>query len=76
VLIRWPAEGRVIIETRKVVAIRVADAVGHSRLAGADEKRPLAWQRAPRSDLIDPIISVRRGRVFKRSGECARVSAA
>ena len=37
-------------ETRKLVAILVADVVGYSRLAGADEDRTLAL----RSDLIDP----------------------
>ena len=39
-------------ETRKVVAILVADVVGYSRLAGADEDRTLARLRGPvkRSD--------------------------
>jgi adenylate cyclase len=49
-------------ETRKLAAILVSDVVGYSRLAGADEDRILARLRALRSDLIDPIISVHRGR--------------
>ena len=37
-------------ETRKMSAILVADMVGYSRLAGADEDRILARLRALRSD--------------------------
>src|SRR5208337_1496282 len=54
---------------RKIAAILVADVVGYSRLAGADEDRTLARLRALRSDLIDPTIAVHRGRVVKRSGD-------
>jgi adenylate cyclase len=56
-------------ETRKVVAILVADVVGYSRLAGADEEGTLARLRALRSDLIDPTIAARHGRVVKRTGD-------
>src|SRR5208337_1837914 len=49
--------------------ILVADIVGYSRLAGADEDRVLARLRALRSDLIDPAISVHNGRVVKRTGD-------
>src|SRR6478672_10517023 len=56
-------------ETRKIAAILVSDVVGYSRLAGADEDRILARLRALRSDLIDPIISVHRGRIVKRTGD-------
>jgi adenylate cyclase len=56
-------------ETRKIAAILVADIVGYSRLAGADEDRTLARLRALRSDLIDPTIAVHHGRVFKRTGD-------
>ena len=41
-------------ETRKLAAILVADVVGYSRLAAADEDRTLARLRGLRSDLIDP----------------------
>src|ERR1700678_2113369 len=56
-------------ETRKLAAILVSDVAGYSRLAGADEDRTLARLRSLRSDLIDPIISVHRGRVVKRTGD-------
>jgi adenylate cyclase len=56
-------------ETRKLAAILVADVVGYSRLAGADEERILARLRALRSDLIDPTIALHRGRIVKRTGD-------
>ena len=56
-------------ETRKIAAILVADVVGYSRLAGADEERTLARLRALRSDLIDPAIAAHRGRIVKRTGD-------
>src|SRR6516162_2738686 len=56
-------------ETRKLVAILVADVVGYSRLAGADEDRTLARLRGLRSDLIDPAIAANRGRIVKRTGD-------
>ena len=56
-------------ETRKLAAILVADVVGYSRLAGADEERTLARLRALRSDLIDPSIALHHGRIVKRTGD-------
>src|SRR5579864_2962435 len=56
-------------ETGKLAAILVADVVGYSRLAGADEERILARLRALRSDLIDPTIALHHGRVVKRTGD-------
>ena len=56
-------------EARKLAAILVADVVGFSRLAGADEDRILARLRALRSDLIDPPIALHRGRIVKRTGD-------
>jgi hypothetical protein len=47
----------------------VADIVGYSRLAGADEEPTLARLRTLRSDLIDPAIAVHHGRVVKRTGD-------
>jgi len=58
-----------VTETRKLAAILVADIVGYSRLAGADEDRILARLRTLRSDLIDPTIAVYRGRIVKRTGD-------
>jgi DNA polymerase I-like protein with 3'-5' exonuclease and polymerase domains len=62
-----------VSETRKLAAILVADIVGYSRLAGADEDRILARLRTLRSDLIDPTIAVHHGRVVKRTGDSAIV---
>jgi adenylate cyclase len=56
-------------ETRKLVAILVADVVGYSRLAGADEKRTLARLRGLRSDLIEPAIAANHGRIVKHTGD-------
>jgi adenylate cyclase len=38
-------EGRAMSETRKIAVILVADVVGYSRLAGADEDRTLSRLR-------------------------------
>ena len=56
-------------ETRKIAAILVADVVGYSRLASADEEGTLARLRALRSDLIDPAIAAHHGRAVKRTGD-------
>jgi len=56
-------------ETRKITAILVADVVGYSRLAGADEEGTLARLRALRGDLIDPAIAAHHGRTVKRTGD-------
>jgi adenylate cyclase len=56
-------------ETRKIAAILVADVVGYSRLAGADEEGTLARLRALRSDLIDPAVAAHHGRIVKRTGD-------
>src|SRR5579862_3523127 len=58
-------------ESRKLAAILVADVVGYSRLAGADEDRILARLRTLRSDLIDPTVAVHHGRFVKRTGDGA-----
>ena len=58
-------------ETRKLSAILVADVVGYSRLAGADEERTLGRLRGLRSDLIDPAIAAHHGRIVKRTGDGA-----
>ena len=55
--------------TRKIAAILVADIVGYSRLAGADEERTLSRLRGLRSDLIDPAIDAHHGRIVKRTGD-------
>jgi len=62
-----------VTENRKLAAILVSDVVGFSRLTGADEDRTLARLRTLRSDLIDPTISVYKGRIVKRTGDGAIV---
>ena len=56
-------------ETRKIAAILVADVVGYSRLAAADEDRTLVRLRGLHSDLIDPAVAIHHGRVVKRTGD-------
>ena len=56
-------------ETRKIAAILVADVVGYSRLASADEERTLSRLQGLRTDLIDPAIAGHRGRGVKRTGD-------
>ena len=56
-------------ETRKIAAILVADVVGYSRLAEADEDRTLSRLRGLRTDLIDPAIAAHHGRIVKRTGD-------
>jgi adenylate cyclase len=50
-------------EIRKIAAILVADVAGYGRLAHADEERTLARLRVVRSDLVEPAIAVRHGRI-------------
>jgi TolB-like protein/class 3 adenylate cyclase len=56
-------------ETQKIAAILVADVVGYSRLAGADEDSTLSRLRGLRSDLIEPAIAAHHGRIVKRTGD-------
>jgi adenylate cyclase len=60
-------------QTRKIAAILVADVVGYTRLAGADEDRTLSRLRGVWSDLIDPAIAAHHGRIVKRTGDGAIV---
>jgi adenylate cyclase len=60
-------------EARKIAAILVADIVGYSRLAGADEDRTLSRLRGLRGDLIDPAINAHHGRIVKRTGDGALI---
>src|ERR1700739_3721770 len=56
-------------ETRKIAAILVADVVGYSRLAGADEDRTLSRLRGLGRDLIHPAIAAHHGGIVKRTGD-------
>jgi adenylate cyclase len=60
-----PTPGMVLSEVRKLASILV----GYSRLARADEEGTLARLGALWSDLLDPAIAGRRGRVVKRTGD-------
>jgi adenylate cyclase len=66
-------KGRAMSETRKIAAILVADVVGYSRLAGADEGRTLSRLRGLRSDLI---IAAHHGRIVKRTGDGSIIESA
>ena len=69
-MLRWMVpEGASWRERGKSLAILVADIVGYSRLAGADEDRTLSRLRGLRSDLIDPAIDAHHGRIVKRTGD-------
>jgi TolB-like protein/class 3 adenylate cyclase len=56
-------------ETRKIAAILVADVVGYSRLASADEEGTLSRLRGLRDDLIEPVVATHHGRVVNRTGD-------
>jgi adenylate cyclase len=60
-------------ERRKLAAILVADVVGYSRLAGADEEGTLSLLRTLRGEVIDPAVAAYRGRVVKGTGDGALV---
>jgi class 3 adenylate cyclase len=53
VMCRQP-EGRELSETRKLAAILVADVVGYSRLAGADEDPLRAFEAFAATSSIQP----------------------
>ncbi len=54
---------------RKLAAILAADVVGFSRMMGADERGTLARLDAARREVIDPILTAHRGRIFKVMGD-------
>ena len=58
---------------RRLAAILAADVVGYSRLMGADETGPLSRLKTHRSELIDPAIAARGGRIVKLMGDGALI---
>jgi adenylate cyclase len=56
-----------------LAAILAADVVGYSRLMGADETGTLTRLKTHRSELIDPAIAARGGRIVKLMGDGALV---
>ena len=54
---------------RRLAAILAADVVGYSRLMERDELDVLARQKAHRTELFDPEIASRGGRIVKTTGD-------
>ena len=54
---------------RRLTAILAADVVGYSRLIRENEAGTLASLKAHREDLIEPIVSARKGRIVKLMGD-------
>src|SRR5712692_9724078 len=54
---------------RKLTAILAADVVGYSRLTGIDEEGTLKRLRKLRRELINPAVSLHRGRIVKTTGD-------
>jgi adenylate cyclase len=54
---------------RRLAAILAADMVSYSRLMEVDEAGTLARLRTLRTELIDPTIGRRRGRIIKTTGD-------
>jgi adenylate cyclase len=54
---------------RRLAAIFAADAVGYSRLIGADEEGTLARLQAHWRELIEPKIAEHQGRIVKTTGD-------
>jgi len=56
-------------EPRKLAAILAADVAGYSRLTGLDEEGTVQRLRKLREELIDPAVSIHRGRIVKTTGD-------
>src|SRR5450631_180048 len=54
---------------RRLAAIVATDIVGYSRLMGQDEPGTLSAISSLRSDIIDPAIAARGGRLVKAMGD-------
>jgi adenylate cyclase len=54
---------------RKLAAILVADVVGYSRLMGEDEAGTLERLKSLRKELVQPMITKRKGRIIKLMGD-------
>jgi class 3 adenylate cyclase len=54
---------------RRLAAILAADVVGYSRLMGADEAGTLERLKSLRSELVQPQIRKRSGRIVKLMGD-------
>ena len=65
-------------ETRRTVAVLIADVVGYSRGMSQDPSGTLAALKAARRDLVDPVILLHDGRIFGEAGDsvCAEFAGA
>jgi class 3 adenylate cyclase/pimeloyl-ACP methyl ester carboxylesterase len=54
---------------RRLAAVLAADMVGYSRLVEADEEAVLTRQKSHRTELIEPEIARRHGRIVKTTGD-------
>lgn len=54
---------------RRLAAILAADVAGYSRLTGLDEEGTLKRLRKLRRELINPAVSLHRGRIVKTTGD-------
>ena len=54
---------------RRLTAILAADVVGYSRLVAADEEATLARFALHLSELVEPAVQTRRGRIIKTAGD-------
>ena len=54
---------------RRLAAILVADVVGYSRMMGSNEAAALARLAAVRRAVVDPSITMCKGRIFKLTGD-------
>src|SRR5271170_4240752 len=54
---------------RRLAAILAADVAGYSRLMGVDEVGTLRALKAHRKELVDPAITLHRGRIVKTTGD-------
>src|SRR5690349_22737272 len=55
--------------TRRLAAVLAADVVGYSRLIERDDKGTVARLRALFREVVQPIVTQHRGRVFKLMGD-------
>jgi adenylate cyclase len=58
---------------RKLAAILAADVAGYSRLVGIDQEGTLKRLRRLRGELINPAVSLHRGRIVKTTGASCRL---
>src|SRR5215475_10246639 len=54
---------------RRLAAILAADVAGYGRLTGLDEEGTLKRLRKLRRELINPAVSLNRGRIVKTTGD-------